>query len=148
MLSTLKLSALMAIALGAGLAGALMAYSFSLPALLDVYDRISPVATLNFEVLSRTADSVTMKLSGERHEARKGCTYKGIFAFTRHGALLRDVNIVRIDRPAPGLTKPPGLHDFGTWMLWPVEGVSAMVIYTQYNCTGRDVLVYSKEIRL
>lgn len=127
--------------------GVMLGNTVTWPAALEIYDRIYPVATLNVEVKTRAADSITVALSGERHHNRD-CAYKGIFAYTKLGAVMRDVNIVRTDRKSTWANKPPGVHDFGTWMLWPVDGVGGVVIYVRYDCGGRDVFVQTEEIRL
>ena len=128
-------------------ASMLAAYSIPWPAALEIYDRLQPVLTLHTQVIFRTSDSVTLRLTGERHYNRD-CTSRGIFAFSKMNGVLSYVNIVRTQIKSTNESEPPGVYDFGVWMLWPVEGVGAVVVYVRYDCGGRDVFVQSEDIKL
>ncbi len=130
-----------------GLATLLAVYSIPWPAAFEIYDKLQPVLTLNTREISRNSDSVTLHLTGERHYSR-ACDFKEIAAFTMVGQVMRDVNLVRIDREHRASNRPPGFYDFGVWMLWPVPGVGTAIVYVRYDCAGRDVFVQSQEVKL
>lgn len=129
---------------GAFLVGVALAGSLSGPVLWDLYDRVFPVSDLDVVVLARTSDSVTLNLKGERF--RGECEPKGIFAYAKQGQLLRDINIVRIDKPSEIKTRPPGRYDFGVFMVWPLDSVSSFVVYVKYDCSGRTVFINAEEV--
>lgn len=131
---------------GAFLVGVTLAGSISQPALWDMYDRVFPVSDLDVVVLSRTSDSVTLNLKGERF--RGECEPRGVFAYAKQGQVLRDINIVRIDKPSEIKTRPPGKYNFGVWMAWPLDSVGAFVIYVKYDCSGRTVFVNANEVKI
>lgn len=133
--------------LGLVIAGIVTGSKLATVPIMELYDVLQPVATLKVRELSRTSDSMTIHLTGERNFNRD-CVYRGVFAYSKYGVVMRDINMVRTDKPATGQTKPKGKHDFGIWMLWPVDSASSFTVYVKYECAGRDVFVEAMEIRL
>ena len=132
-------------ALFAALLGVSVAWAFPWSAIQEVYDTVRPVSIISANVVSRTSDSVTLHLTGEK---KRDCKFISVHAFTRVGPPMRDASIVRIDKPQDSETRPIGFHDFGTWMVWPMDGASFAAVYVKYECDGRAVLMRSPEIEL
>lgn len=109
------------------------------------YDALFPVVTMRADVINKTLTEVTVRLSGEKH---RDCKYMAIDAFSRHGDLLRDLQMERLDQPADGTTKPMGRFDFGYWRIWPTNDTKTVMIYVRYDCAGRDVFVRAAEVAL
>jgi len=109
------------------------------------FDSIFPVVSMNAEVVAKSYDEVVLKLSGTKH---RDCKYISIDAFSRHGDLLRDLDMVRVDRPAEGGTKPKGSFDFGVWKIWPTNDTKMVTVYVRYDCSGRDVFVNVAEVQI
>ena len=108
-------------------------------------DSIYPVVSMRADVVAKQPTEVVVRLSGTKN---RDCKYLGIDAFSRHGEMLRDLNMERIDMPADGGTKPKGHFDFGTWRIWPTSNTKLVMIYVRYDCSGRDVFVNVAEVAI
>jgi len=108
-------------------------------------DAVFPVVTMKSEVMAKTPTEVVVRLSGTKH---RDCKYEGIDAFSKHGGMVRDLNMERVDMPDDGMTKPKGHYDFGLWRIWPTANTKLVTIYVRYDCDGRDVFVIAAEVLL
>lgn len=117
--------------------------STSLPS--EWFDEIFPVVVMQAVVVNQSPTEVTVKLSGKKN---RDCKYGGITAYSQVGALLKELNIDRIDRPATDSTHPQGSFDFGTWRIWPTTNTKLVAVYVLYDCGGRQVHVRAAEVVL
>lgn len=108
-------------------------------------DSVFPVVSMNAMVIQKMPTEIVVKLAGRKN---RDCKYEGVRAYSQVGDLLRDLNMERIDKPAESITRPVGHFDFGTWRVWPTTTTKTMVIYIQYDCSGRDVHVRAVEVAL
>ena len=132
-------------AICAAILGIVVSWLFSWSVVQQAYDNVRPVLVLSVSIIERTADSVTLRLTGEK---KRDCTLKSIHALTRNGLPMRDASIVRTDKPQNTETETTGSHDFGIWMVWPTDGASSVVVYVKHDCDGRAVFVSAPEIKL
>ena len=108
-------------------------------------DAMFPVVTMQADVVSKTPTEVVVSLKGTK---TRDCKYVSIDAFSRHGDMLRDLNMIRVDRPEEGGTKPKGFFYFGDWRIWPTQNTKTVLVYVRYDCSGRDVFVRAAEVSL
>jgi len=109
-----------------------------------------PIVTMQATIVQKTPTEVIISLNGEKpwYTAYRGCKYQAIDAYSDVGMRLRDLNIERTDKPETGFTRPPGVHDFGTWRIWPTTNTRLVAIYVTYDCDGKQVHVRAAEIAL
>jgi hypothetical protein len=110
-----------------------------------LYDHLSPVVSMEGDVVARAPDSVDIHLAGVKH---RQCKYIGIRAYARTTKALADVNAIRIDMPADGSTKPVDHIDAGVWRVWPIASASEVLMYVQHDCNGRVVVTQIAEVKL
>lgn len=104
-----------------------------------------PVVIMQGQIVSRDSSSVTIHLWGEKLRA---CTYVSVNAYTRHNGVMKDAFTKRLEAPHAGVTKPLGRFDIGNWLVWPIDGVSKVLIYSQHDCSGRVVITKIAEVDL
>lgn len=109
-------------------------------AVTDVFNDISPVLTMQGEVVTREPDAVHLRIKGTKHRGKE-CRFVRVYAYsieedgTRHGALAD-----RVDIPASGVTHEAGPIDIGIWRVRPLhDGAERVTVFIDHNCAGRMV---------
>jgi hypothetical protein len=120
--------------------------SFSLSALMDVFDARNPVVDMRADLVRLDTSGAVLHLYGHKLRA---CQYLALDAYAiSDSGVMSDINIERIDIPADGNTKPLGTFDVGQWRAWPVAGTKRIVLYVQHNCSGRLIQTRISELPL
>jgi len=125
--------------------GVVVGFVLSMITPMTWIDYLFPVVEMQATVVNKTPSEVIVSLKGTKN---RDCKYVSIDAFSRHGDTLRDLNMVRVDRPEEGGTKPKGYFYFGDWRIWPTTDTKTVLVYVQYDCSGRDVFVQAAEVTI
>lgn len=105
--------------------------------LLGYYDAARPIVRMQADVLSRDGNAITVALAGEK---LRNCAFVRLHAYSAGmDGVMQSVYIRRKDIAENGQTRPIGKYDFGDWLIWPIDGTSKVVIYSQHDCDGRLV---------
>jgi hypothetical protein len=110
-----------------------------------VYDRYFPVVTMRGEITGSSESAIVVHMAGTKN---RNCKYVRLQAFAGKGDILRDVNLMRIDVPESGATKPQGTFDIGYWRIWPVDKSETVLVFAQHDCDGRTVITKIAEVTL
>ena len=111
----------------------------------SLYDELRPVVRMSGRIVERSGESILLSITGEKLRA---CEYLAMRAYAERDGRLLDVNAARVDRPEDRHTKPRGVFDLGQWRVWPVDGASAVLVYSTHSCDGRLVVSKLAEVRL
>ena len=113
---------------------------------LDAYDQAKPVVQMNGTLVRQDAESVWLSISGKK---LRPCTYIRLNAYGRNSSgVLVDAFARREDQPETGQTKPTGLFSIGLWRVWPKGDATAILVFSQHDCSGRIVLTKIAEVVL
>lgn len=115
----------------------------------DFYDAANPVVRVKYDLVGRSADSVTIHASGKKLRGAE-CRLLTMYAYTIDASGENfDANIARLDRPKDERRREEGSYDFGTWGIWPVGPDAVKVqVWLHYSCRGRDVLTKVVDVPL
>ena len=113
---------------------------------LTSYDEARPVVEMQGVLVRQDAESVWVSISGKK---LRQCTYIRLSAYGRNKAgVLVDAYARREDQPETGQTKPTGLFHIGLWRVWPKGDATAILVFSQHDCSGRIVLTKIAEVVL
>lgn len=108
----------------------------------DLYYRARPIATVEADILERTADAVTVSVVVTKHE---DCDLISRYALAHmpDGSILR-VRAERLDG-LPLAFMEPGQKLRSQWKIYPMVGATRYEVYLRFSCNGLTQTVKAME---
>ena len=104
------------------------------PVVGRAWNASSPVVNFTYSIVAQTDYSVTVNIAGDK---LRDCDYVSVMALVGgENSTKRDINIMRVDKPSTGSSRPVGPYNLGDWKMWPVINGEIPSIILQHNCQG------------
>jgi len=116
-------------------------------AVLDLYDRLFPVVTLEPPIItSLTDDEVVLLIGGEKH---RYCEYRKPMQAAGKSIAGTPIELSadRIDKEESGVTRPLGRFPAGLWRVTR-KGAASVQLYSTHVCNGRVISTLYADVRL
>jgi len=118
----------------------LLASQIVAPLILEARQNLldsQPVVKMQGDLIARTADTVTISISGEK---LRPCTFVKLNAFAIVDNYMRDAHLERISKAPTQGNRPLGAFHMGEWMIWPTNGAKQVKVFVQHDCSGKVIV--------
>lgn len=110
--------------------------------------RVFPVVVMTGELTRKESEAVRIHIAGVK---LRECDFRGLQAYVERADGYFDdaVQLIRVEGPLRGESKPKGPWDLGEWIIRPIgKGTKRVLVFVEHNCVGDNIRTNIADVEL